>query len=84
MEGASPIWIDLKAQEFDNHEKDYLITQYTFLTNMGGGLGLFLGFSVVTGLSAVYKAIYDLVKWAAKKRYMKQIKTKKCSHNCNI
>lgn len=68
VEGASPIWIDLKATQFDNHETDYLISQYTFLTNMGGGLGLFLGFSVVTALTALYDTIYKLAKWAAKKR----------------
>ena len=79
VEGASPIWIDLKAREFDNHEKDYLISRYTFLTNMGGGLGLFLGFSVATALTAVYDAIYKLAKWAGYKRKKKITKHSKAA-----
>ena len=53
----------------DNMQKTYLMDKFSFLTNLGGGLGLFLGFSVFTSLSALYNTVVKLSGlWSVRNR----------------
>ena len=70
------VQIDIETATFDTIEKDVKITTEGALGLIGGTLGLFTGFSILSGV----EIIYYLAKFFLSLRFNKTDYTKKCKN----
>ena len=75
-EGVKMLWIMYQTTEVVESQEDKLVSFPSFVGGVGGNLGLFLGFSCLTALFAIYKYISAL--WS---KYVNQEYARGCFSN---